>query len=135
MKRMLFLPFIFVLLFISYAFAQNPIKECFNYLSAKDYQRAIKAGQRAVSLYPKNVLAHLCLGKAYFETGQLNSALESFKKAEIYATNKEDLMFIYNWLGKTCDKKGDLDNALLYYNRSLNLARELGRKDMEAAQR
>lgn len=131
-KKMFFLLIIFVFLFTSYAFAQNPINECINYLSVKDYQRAIKAGQRAVILYPKIFNAHTCLGIAYFNTGQLNSALESFKKAEIYATNEENLMFIYNWLGETYSKKGDLDNALLYHNRCLNLAKELGKKDLEA---
>ncbi len=135
-KKIFFLTVVFVFLFGFYSFthAQNPIDKCTNYLSARNYKKAIKSGKQAVSLYPKSVHANFCLGIAYNRTGQFNLALGSLKKAEIYATDKRDLAAIYSALGLTYEKKGDLENALLDYSRSLQLARELGDRDTESAQ-
>jgi len=112
--------------------AQSEIDKCFNYLQAQDYTRAIEAGKRAVKLYPKDVGSYFCLGRAYKSVGEFNLALTNMKEAERLATNKNDLMYIYNWLGLIYEAMGDLDNALLYENRSLNLAKELGNKEQEA---
>ncbi|ADC90062.1 TPR repeat-containing protein [Thermocrinis albus DSM 14484] len=134
MRKIAFLYLAFILFLTSLAHALNPIDECANYLNAKDYVRAIQAGQEAVKLYPRSVDAYFCLGIAYYKTGQLNLALENFKKAEAYAVRDDDLMYIYNWLGSVYDSKGDLDNALLYHSRSLDLAKKLGNRKLEATQ-
>ncbi len=102
------------------------------YFNAGDYQRAIEAGKQAVKLNPTNPDAYFCLGRAYTRTGQIDLAIENLKKAEIYAKSDKDLMYIYNWLGKNYDNKGDLDNALLYYSRSLDLAKKLRDRKGEA---
>ncbi|WP_022855675.1 tetratricopeptide repeat protein [Thermodesulfobacterium thermophilum] len=122
-----------VLALTSLARAQNPIETCFNYLEAQDYKRAIEAGKVAVRLYPNVSLSHLCLGKAYLNTGQVDLALESFKKAERESRTKEELAVVYNWMGMAYDKKGLLDEALLYYSKDLHLSKELGDKRGEAA--
>jgi tetratricopeptide (TPR) repeat protein len=132
MKTLLAMVFILFLTGISYA--QNGIEECAYYLKTGDYQRAIEAGQRAVELYPQNVDAYFCLGKAYYETGQIDLAIDNLKKAESYATKDYNLMFIYNHLGNNYEKKGDLDNALFYHSKSLNLAKKLGNREMEATE-
>ncbi len=135
MKRFLVLVVSFVLTIgvYSFAHAQDPINDCFNYLAAQDYQDAITAGQQAVNLYPNSFSAHICLGIAYYQTGQFDLALDSLKKAEMYATSRRYLAAAYNWLGMTYDKKGDLDNALFYDEKSLKLAIELGNKKREAS--
>lgn len=55
------------------------------------------------------------------------------KKAESLISDKEDLMYIYNQIGLIYQKMGYLDDALLYYSRSLSLARDLGNKSMQAS--
>ena len=125
-----------VLLFlvsVGLSYAKSEVDNCFNYLKAGDYQRAISAGKRAVKLYPGNSDAHLCLGIAYYKVGELDKALRSMKEAERLATDKRDLAIIYNRLGLIYDNKGDLDNALFYYNKDLGLSKELGDKRGEAA--
>lgn len=42
------------------------VYECFNFLKAGDYKRAIEAGKKAVKKYPNNSDAHLCLGINYY---------------------------------------------------------------------
>jgi len=123
-----------VLLFLlpSITWAQSEVDKCFNYLQAQDYTRAIEAGKRAVELYPKNIAAYFCLGIAYNSVGEFTLALTNMKEAERLATDKNDLMYIYNLLGSIYEAMGDLDNALLYYNRGLNLVKELGDRNREA---
>ncbi|MGC8754861.1 MAG: tetratricopeptide repeat protein, partial [Thermosulfidibacteraceae bacterium] len=122
MKQKLVLAIFLMLALIGIAYAQMEIERCVKYLNAGDYQRAIEAGKRAVKLYPRSVYAYFCLGRAYTKTGQIDLAIENFKKAEVYAARDDDLMYIYNWLGSNYLDKGDLDNALFYHSKSLNLA-------------
>jgi len=121
MLRLGFIFVIFGLLLSINAFAQNPIDECITYLNAGDYQRAIKAGEKAVRLYPQNPYAYLCLGTAYRVTGLLDLALSNFKKAELYAKSQKDLGLIYTFIGQTYNAKGNYDDALYYFNRALNI--------------
>jgi tetratricopeptide (TPR) repeat protein len=105
------------------------IAACWVFIYAGDYKRAIEAGKLAVEKYPKDSEAYLCLGLAYYNVGELKLALENLKKAESLTSNKEDLMGIYNIIGQILYRMGYLD-ALLYYSRSLNLAKDLGNKDL-----
>ncbi|MGC8766069.1 MAG: tetratricopeptide repeat protein, partial [Brevinematia bacterium] len=73
-----------------------------------------------------------CLGRAYYETGQIGLAIDNLKKAESYATKDDELMVIYTFLGINYEKKGDLDNSLFYHSKSLNLAKKLGDRKQEA---
>lgn|GEM_PF-245137 len=118
---------------IGISFAQQDIDNCFTYKKAADYKRATEAGKRAIKFYPKNLLAHYCLGDVYRLSGELNLALSEMKAAERLANSKNDLMIIYNRVGLIFDDKGDFDNALLYYNRALSLAKEVNDKDLESA--
>jgi tetratricopeptide (TPR) repeat protein len=128
---LIILPVLFFIL-PSITNAQSEIDKCFNYLQAQDYARAIEAGKKAVKLYPKNTDPYFCLGRAYASVGEFKLALTNMKEAERLAKNKNDLMYIYNWLGLIYKDMGDLDNALLYNDRSLNLAKELGNRNVEA---
>jgi tetratricopeptide (TPR) repeat protein len=67
------------------------------------------------------------LGKKLHEVGEFKLALEHLKRAESLTSNKKDLMYIYNQIGMIYERMGSLDDALLYYSRSLSLARDLGR--------
>jgi tetratricopeptide (TPR) repeat protein len=69
------------------------------------------------------------LGISYHAmVGEFKLALEHLKRAESLTSDKEDLMYIYNQIGLIYDGMGYLDDALLYYSRSLSLARDLGNR-------
>jgi tetratricopeptide (TPR) repeat protein len=134
MRKALSLLFIILslLAFKNFAFAQPEVDACFTLYQAGDYRRAIEAGKVAVEKYPNNLKAHYCLGMSYSRMGEFKPALEHLKKAESLTSDKENLMYIYGWIGFIYDGMGYLDDAILYYSRSLNLARDLGNKSMQA---
>jgi len=135
MRKALSLLFIILslLAFKNFAFAQPEVDACYNFLKAGDYRRSIEAGKVAVQKYPNNIDAHYCLGISYRMVGEFKLALEHLKRAERLTSDKEDLMYIYNQIGIIYDSVGYLDDALLYYSRSLSLARDLGNKSMQAS--
>ena len=135
MKKAFSLLFIILslLAFKNFAFAQPEVDACYNFRKAGDYKRSIEAGRVAVQKYPNNIDAHYCLGISYRMVGEFKLALEHMKKAESLTSNKEDLMYIYNQIGLIYDDIGYLDDALLYFSRSLSLARDLGNKSMQAS--
>jgi tetratricopeptide (TPR) repeat protein len=126
------LVFLSLLAFKNFAFARPEVNACYNFYNARDYRRAIEAGKIAVQKYPSNIDAHFCLGVSYYAIGEFRLALEHMKRAESLASNRQDLMDIYNQIGLIYEKMGYLDNALLYYSRSLSLAIDLGDKSMQA---
>jgi tetratricopeptide (TPR) repeat protein/rRNA processing protein Gar1 len=134
MRRALSLLFIILslLVFKNLAFAQPEVDACLNFYDAGDYKRAIEAGKVAVKKYPNNSLSHYCLGISYIAIGEFKLALEHMKRAESLTSNKKDLMYIYSWIGSIYQKMGNLDDALLYYSRSLSLARDLGSRSGQA---
>ena len=134
MKKAFSLLFIFLslLAFKNFAFAQPEVDACSNFLDAGDYRRAVEAGKRAVQKYPNNIDAHLCLGASYSAIGEFRLALVHMKKAESLTSDKEDLMYIYSWIGSIYDRMEYLDDALLYYSRSLKLAIDLEDESMQA---
>jgi tetratricopeptide (TPR) repeat protein len=135
MKKALTIFFLLLslLAFKNIAYAETPIDACFNFIEAGDYKRAIEAGKLAVKKYPTNSDAYYCLGFAYLNLGELKLAYENMKKAESLTSNKEELMYIYNQIGQILYSMGYLDDALLYYSRSLSLAKDLGNTDMKAS--
>jgi tetratricopeptide (TPR) repeat protein len=121
-----------LLAFKNSAFAQQEVDACYNFRKAGDYKRSIEAGRAAVEKYPNNIDAHYCLGVSYYAIGEFRLALEHMKKAESLTSNKENLMRIYNQIGLIYWRMGYLDDALLYYSRSLSLARDLGNRRVQA---
>jgi tetratricopeptide (TPR) repeat protein len=134
MKKAFSLLFIILsfLAFKNFAFAQPEVDACFTLYQAGNYKRAIEAGKSAVQKYPNNPVAHFCLGVSYITIGEFKLALEHMKRAESLTSDKEDLMYIYDWIGLIYYRMGYLDDALLYHSRSLSLARDLGDKSMQA---
>jgi len=135
MKRAISLLFIILGLFAfkNLAFAQSETIACFTLYQAGDYRRAIEAGRVAVQKYPNSPYAHYCLGGSYYAIGEFRLALEHMKRAERLTLDGEDLMYIYNQIGLIYRSMGYLGDALLYYSRSLSLARDLGNKSMQAS--
>jgi len=134
MKKALSLLFIIFSLFAfkNFAFAQPEVDACYNFHKAGDYRRAIEAGKVAVQKYPNSLKARFCLGASYYAIGEFRLALVHMKKAESLTSDKEDLMYIYSWIGSIYDGMDYLDDALLYYSRSLMLAIDLENESMQA---
>jgi tetratricopeptide (TPR) repeat protein len=124
--------FLNLLAFKNFAFAQQEVIACKSFYKAGDYRRAIEVGKVAVRKYPNNVNAYYCLGVSYYAIGEFKLALEHMKKAESLTSDKEKLMYIYNQIGLIYWRMGYLDDALLYYSRSLSLARDLGNRRVQA---
>jgi tetratricopeptide (TPR) repeat protein len=135
MKKALSIFFLLLsfLAFENIAYAQSEIDACWNFNNSEDYERAIEAGKLAVKKYSYNSEAYRCLGEAYYNAGELKSAYENIKKAESLTSNKEDLMYIYNKIGLILKEMGYLDDALLYFSRSLSLAKDLGDTNMQGS--
>lgn len=115
------------------AFAATPIENCFNYKKAQDYPRAVQAGREAVRLAPKSGDSYSCLGESYRQLGDLDLALKNLLQAERLYSRKSDLSIVYSQLGQIASLKGDLQQSLNYYSRSLGLVREIGDKSGESA--
>jgi tetratricopeptide (TPR) repeat protein len=135
MKKALSIFFLLLslLTFKNLAYAETSLDACWNFHDIGDYKRAIEAGKLAVKKYPKNSEAYRCLGYTYYDIGELKLAYENIKKAESLTNNKKDLMHIYNRIGMILQDMGYLDDALLYYSRSLSLANDLGNTNMQAS--
>jgi len=121
-----------LLAFQNVACTQPETDACFNFHETGDYKRAIESGRRVVEKYPNNVDAHYCLGISYYAIGEFKLALEHMKRAENLTSDKEELMYIYNQIGLNYWRTGYLDDALLYFSRSLSLARDLEDKNGQA---
>jgi len=98
------------------------LAEAMYYFLAKDYQKAIIAGEKAAKLYPQDVRVYFLLGQAYKMIGEFDLALLNFKKAELYTKSKVDLAYLYREIGNTYLEKRSYDDALYYYNKALNIA-------------
>jgi tetratricopeptide (TPR) repeat protein len=100
-------------------------EDCMNYWNWGDYKEAIKAGKLAIKKHPKDLGGYECLAGVYRAMGKFDLAYETMKKAEKIARNKEDLMNVYSEIAYILIDMGKLDDALTYYNKALNLARDL----------
>ncbi len=83
-----FLSSLTILVIKNLAFAWTEVDACLNFCEAGEYERAIEAGKMAFKKYPNNSDAHFCLGKIYYEIGDLELALEHAKRAESLTSNK-----------------------------------------------
>jgi len=111
---------------------ENEIDKCINYLNSQNYQLALQAEKNAVKLYSNSGWAHGCLGMAYSRLGYFNLGIKELKTAEKLTNNKNALLgVIYSYIGGDYDRLGDLDNALLYYDRCLQIYRDLNNKEGE----
>jgi len=97
---------------------QNEIETCVHYSEPEDYSRAVGSKKETVKRFTSD--------DAYTDAHEL--AIMDLKKVEELVTNEEDLMDIYLRLGSLYFVSCDSDNALLYSNKCLDLAKKLGNK-------
>jgi len=126
-----FLAFLLLLAFIGISRADETEK-CFYYFKYQNYQLALQSGKKAIKIDPKNTYAHVCLGATYTKLGYFNLSIKELQIAEKFANNKLDLDVIYSILGGDYDSMGDFNNAVLYYTKELNIAKDLNNADKES---
>jgi len=126
-----FLVLVLVLSLASVANA-NEIEKCFNYFKSQNYQLALQAGRNAVIIYPQAAGGYECLGMTYERLGDFNLSIKELKTAEKLTNSKADLGTIYSYMGTDYDRLGDSNNALLYNDRALEIARDLNNQEDES---
>ncbi|MFX1357691.1 MAG: tetratricopeptide repeat protein [Promethearchaeota archaeon] len=84
-----------------------------------DFDKAVKCFKRIIELEPNNYRAWYNLGISYFKLNRNEEALKAYNRAiEI----KPDYMYCYYNIGLLHEfNKGDLEIALLYYEKALAL--------------
>lgn len=89
----------------------------------RKFDEAIPLYEKAWETYPKDIAYLTNLSAVYFEMGDYDKAIEVAQKAvdqafELHADFKA-VAKAYGRIGTSYAKKGDLDNAIKFYNKSL----------------
>ncbi len=91
-----------------------------DYYQKQDYQGTIRNARRALKYNPKSLPAYSYIAKAFLEMGEVDSALETYRKmTEIFPDRPEGYMglgYIY-----TVHKK-DYEKAIEYYRKALEVS-------------
>lgn len=102
--------------------------KCQSYIDNGFYERAIELGN-SIDDSNKSPLIYACLGTAYYNLGNLELALQNFKKAEekleesiySYKDLKLDIR-IYTYIAEILYKMGNYDESIEYYNKAVEKA-------------
>jgi tetratricopeptide (TPR) repeat protein len=93
-----------------------PITQCFKAadeaMKKSNWDEAIKSFEQAISLDPKDAMAHVGLGNVYVQKGDNDKAIEAYNKA---ISLDPKCVFAYCGLVNIYCSKGDKDAALKQY--------------------
>ena len=73
---------------------------------------------KLIELDPNYATAHVSLGKAFQDKGQLDDAISQYRKANELDPNNA---FVHAYLGKAFQDKGQLDDAIAEYRKANDL--------------
>ncbi len=96
--------------------------------------KTIQEAKNNPNLYQKLSYAYFCLATTQIKSKKFDLALENLKQAQMYAKDDYELYHIYNYMGLVYKSKNDIENALLYFNLSLDLAKKLKDSELETIQ-
>ncbi len=97
------------------------------FFKAGQWDEAIDAYEKAVSLKADYDAAYTNLGSAYYRQGDLNAAIDAYEKALSIASNDADthhnlgMVYLQRWLTETPSNQEFLDNALEQINQAISL--------------
>ena len=81
----------------------------------KDYERALKKAEKAVSYYPKSVKSHddayFLKGRALYQMGEYSAAIPVFKYLQKHYPKSKRIPQSWLYLGMSYAELGDYDNA------------------------
>lgn len=98
--------------------AHRDLRDGSQYLDAKQYDLAVKEFTRAVVANPRDPMAHMLLGAAYYWNGQVDRSLESYRKSlELDPNNAHAYMLT----GISLAWKGDLKGSYAAFKRAAEL--------------
>lgn len=86
-----------------------------------EYQQAVLAFQKAVSIDKKYAAAYYNQGNAYYEMGNLDQAIASYDQAVSYFTDESDKADAYYNRARTYYDKGQLEKAIIEYGKAIDL--------------
>lgn len=92
------------------------LSEAAAFAEKKDYQNEIQALTKAVELSPENNTALLRLGRAYWQLGSFEKAMEYYRIAEELYPNDPT---VYNNIGSTFFKSGHYAEAYEQYGKAI----------------
>ncbi|MBX0313090.1 MAG: hypothetical protein JHC31_15225 [Sulfurihydrogenibium sp.] len=78
------------------------------------------------------VKQYIYLAENCINSGELDRAYKHLQDAESLAMDKKHLVYIYKEMGEIAERKGHYTDALLYYTRSLILAKNSKYKELES---
>lgn len=111
-------------------YIKSEAQKCFQViLDQYDYKKAIEIGQKMAKIIPNSSIPYICISAGYTKLPDFDTAIKYLKKAEKFATSKEEIAMISIFYGNNYFLKGDLDTSLFYYNEALRLAKENGFKE------
>ena len=95
-------------------------------LKQKDYENAIRYGEKAIALKPDSFIAHNTLGLAYFQSKQDEAAARQFELAlEFVPKDQADSpamrLQVHNQLGLLRSRQKKFDLAIVQFQESLKL--------------
>jgi tetratricopeptide (TPR) repeat protein len=95
-------------------------------LQQKDYENAIRYGEKAIALKPGRFRSHYNLGEAYFMVKQKEAASRQFELVLKYMPKDQtasptECVQIYNTLGMLYAKQKEYDQAIVQFKESLKV--------------
>ena len=83
-----------------------------------DYQSAIKLLLKYRKKHPGNSLVHFNLGVVYYKAGRFVKSIYSLEEAVKQGANEPE---VFNQLGLSCDRNGDVEGAGAYYKKAVEI--------------
>jgi len=93
-------------------------EECDELIEQQKFEDAIKICMSLTETYPSSAILNINLGKCYFEIGQIEQAISSYKKATEYQPQWE---LGFALLGQIYSSQGNVDAAIEGYKKALLL--------------
>jgi len=118
------LSYVFILLFLNISTAFSAEAEsCQQALQKGDYAKALSTAKNALKGNPKEVDTLLCQGRAFIASNDFNNALDSFKLAQLNASDSAQKTIAALLIGSTHLSLKQLDLAITSYQQALDHAK------------
>ena len=94
------------------------ILEADNLMQLGDYRSAIKLLLKYRKKHPEDSLVSFNLGVVYYKAGKFVKSIYSLEEAVRQGADEPE---VFNQLGLSCDRNGDIEGARAYYKKALEM--------------